>query len=49
MMKISFLPIARCELDDAFDWYEKQMIGLGYDFLEALNSTLKLIVSYPEL
>ncbi len=49
MMKISFLPIAQAELDDSFDWYQEQMIGLGYDFLEAFNSTLKLIVSYPQL
>ena len=48
-MKINFLPIAQAELDGAFDWYQEQMIGLGYDFLEALNNTLRLIVSYPEL
>jgi len=49
MMQVSFLPIARAELDGTFDWYEEQMIGLGYSFLDALNDTLKLIVSYPEL
>ena len=48
-MEISFLPIAKAELDDTFDWYEEQMIGLGHDFLETFTNTLKLIVSYPEL
>ncbi len=48
-MKIRFLTIAQSELDDAFDWYEKQAIGLGYNFLEALNVALRLVVSYPEL
>ena len=48
-MKIRFFSIAQSELDDAFDWYEEQAIGLGYDFLKALNVTLRLIASYPEL
>ena len=48
-MEVNFLPIAQTELDDAFDWYEKQAIGLGYTLLDALNDTLRLVVSYPEL
>ena len=48
-MEVIFLPIAQMEIDDAFDWYEKQAIGLGYDLLDALNDTLRLAVSYPEL
>lgn len=48
-MEVDFLPIAQVELDDAFDWYEKQAIGLGYDLLDALNDTLRLVVSYPFL
>ena len=38
-MEISFLPIARAELDDTLDWYEEQMIGLGRDFLEIFTDT----------
>ncbi len=48
-MEVNFLPIAQMEIDAAFDWYEKQAIGLGYDLLDALNDTLRLVVSYPEL
>ncbi len=29
MKKVSFLPLAQAELDDAFIWYEDQAVGLG--------------------
>jgi plasmid stabilization system protein ParE len=48
-MTISFLRIARAELDDAFAWYEQQAVGLGYDFLDELDKTLRLITSFPHL
>ena len=35
-MKVSFLPIAQAELDEVFSWYEKQGIGLGYEFLDEI-------------
>ena len=41
-MEVRFLPFAQTELDDAFDWYEKQATGLGYELLDALNDTLRL-------
>ena len=47
-MNISFLPIARAELDDAFNWYEKQAVGLGFEFLDAFDQALRLVVSFPE-
>lgn len=48
-MNISFLPAAQAELDDAFLWYEEQAVGLGYEFLDEIDQTLRLIVSFPEL
>jgi len=48
-MKIAFLPAAQNELDDAFIWYEEQAIGLGYEFLDEIDQSLRLIVNYPEL
>lgn len=48
-MKIAFLPAAQAELDDAFSWYEEQAVGLGYEFLDELDQTLRLIGSFPEL
>lgn len=48
-MKISFLPLAQIELDEAFSWYEEQVIGLGYKFLDDLDQSVRLITSFPKL
>lgn len=48
-MTIVFLGVAQTELDDAFAWYEEQAVGLGDDFLDELDRTLRLIVSFPLL
>ena len=48
-MKISFLPAARAELDAAFVWYEEQAVGLGYEFLDEFDRSLRLISSFPRL
>jgi plasmid stabilization system protein ParE len=48
-MKISLLPAAQSELDDAFLWYEEQSIGLGYDFLDEFDQSVRLLVVFPEL
>jgi plasmid stabilization system protein ParE len=48
-MKIAFLPAAQSELDDAFSWYEDQAVGLGYEFLDELDQTLRLIATFPAL
>jgi toxin ParE2 len=47
-MKIAFLPPAQAELDEAFSWYEEQAVGLGYEFLDELDQTLRLIATFPE-
>lgn len=48
-MKISFLPLAQAELDDAFLWYEQQGVGLGYEFLDEFDQSIRLIASFPKL
>ncbi len=48
-MKISLLPLAQLELDEAFAWYEKQVVGLGYEFLDEFDQTVRLIVSFPKM
>ncbi len=48
-MKISLLPLAQLELDEAFAWYEEQVVGLGYEFLDEFDQTVRLIVSFPEM
>ncbi|MBI4746508.1 MAG: type II toxin-antitoxin system RelE/ParE family toxin [Deltaproteobacteria bacterium] len=47
-MKLSLLPLAQAELDDAFSWYEEQAGGLGYEFLDELDQSVRLIASFPE-
>jgi plasmid stabilization system protein ParE len=40
---------AKADIDSAFDWYELQTVGLGADFLEALNICLTQIQQNPFL
>lgn len=47
-MKISLLPLAQAELDEAFSWYEEQAVGLGYEFLDEFDQSVRLIASFPE-
>jgi plasmid stabilization system protein ParE len=46
-MNIRFLPAARQELDDAVEWYDQQLYGLGIEFLDELDKALHRIVRYP--
>ena len=47
-MKIRFLKLADHEVDDAVTWYDKQVIGLGREFLDELDRSVRLIRAYPE-
>lgn len=46
-MKVSFLPLARKEVDDAVTWYNKQVIGLGQEFLDELDRVVRRAVTFP--
>ena len=48
-MKVSLLPLAQKELDEAYAWYEEQVVGLGNSFLDEFDLSVKRIVSFPEL
>ncbi len=43
-----FRPEVREELDEAYNWYESQQIGLGDDFLDSVDETLNRICQMPE-
>ena len=43
-MEALFLPPAQLEIDEAFDWYEKQAVGLGYEFLDEFDQSIRLII-----
>jgi hypothetical protein len=38
---------AKIEISEAFDWYEKQQLGLGVTFIEALQSAFITIQKSP--
>jgi hypothetical protein len=44
-----FRPEVREEVNEAYDWYEKQKLGLGDEFLDCVEQTLNQICSRPEL
>ncbi len=48
-MGVRLLSLAQAELDEAFLWYEDQVVGLGYSFLEEFHHSVKLIASFPTL
>ena len=39
---------AQKELQEAFEWYEKQSAGLGVRFIKAVSERLNEISKYPE-
>jgi plasmid stabilization system protein ParE len=45
---IEFLPEARDELDDAYQWYEDRRDGLGEQFVLAVEATVGRIQRLPE-
>jgi len=46
-MKIEFLPESKAELDDAVEYYELQVKGLGTTFKSIARSTIKRIATFP--
>ena len=47
-MKIRFLEIAQIELDEAIQYYNYEVPGLGIEFLNEVIKTLDRIGDYPE-
>ncbi|MCX5811246.1 MAG: type II toxin-antitoxin system RelE/ParE family toxin [Proteobacteria bacterium] len=47
-MKIRFLTPAQWEVNDAVQWYNDQKIGLGIEFLDELDMTVRRIAAFPE-
>ena len=46
-MKVRFLSVAEREMRDAFDWYKRQSLGLGAEFLAELDQAVGRIRRYP--
>jgi len=49
VITILIRPAAAADLQDAFDWYEKQRSGLGAEFREAVREKLRDIAAGPML
>ena len=47
-MKVALVSIAERELRDAFEWYECQSAGLGYEFLIEFDRAVGRIGFFPE-
>ena len=47
-MRINFLQIAQIELDDAIDYYNYEVPGLGDAFLTEVLNALDRIGDFPE-
>lgn len=47
-MRVVVRPTARREIDEAVDFYEEQLAGLGSAFLEAVEDALTRISRSPE-
>ncbi|MFI5151093.1 MAG: type II toxin-antitoxin system RelE/ParE family toxin [Bacteroidia bacterium] len=45
---VKVLPLASDHITEAFQWYEAQESGLGYDFLAEWESALAFISHFPE-
>jgi plasmid stabilization system protein ParE len=41
-------PKAIFELKEAFDWYEEQNYGLGYEFIDEIEACYRKICAHPE-
>ena len=48
-MRVHYTQRARDDLDTAFEWYEKQRRGLGFEFLDCIEEAVKRIIAFPEL
>ena len=47
-MKFAFHPEARKEINQSFDFYDKQNNKLGTEFLEEVYSTIQRIIEFPK-
>lgn len=48
MRQVVFRKQARLEFDEAGDWYEKECLGLGMEFMAEIHLLLQRIATTPE-
>jgi plasmid stabilization system protein ParE len=45
--QVRFTRAAQREMDDAYDWYEAQLPGLGTEFLTEIDKAVRRIAAFP--
>ena len=48
-MKLRYTDRSKDDIEMAFAWYERQRRGLGFEFLDCVESSLQNIISNPEM
>jgi toxin ParE1/3/4 len=48
-MKLSYTSRAKDDLESAFEWYQRQRAGLGFEFLDRVELALDSIIENPEI
>lgn len=48
-MNILYTDRSKDDLEVAFEWYEKQRRGLGFDFVDCVESSIKNILAFPQM
>jgi plasmid stabilization system protein ParE len=47
--KLILAPEAEQDISEAYDWYEKRRLGLGEEFLSAVEACIRHVCRSPEL
>lgn len=47
-MKLRYTERAKVDVELAFEWYEKQQRGLGFDYLDCVETAVNSILENPE-
>jgi plasmid stabilization system protein ParE len=48
-LQIYIRPEAEADLDNAAAWYQTQVTGLGYEFLDEIKKALQIMADNPEI
>lgn len=48
-MQLHYTTKAKIDVELAFEWYERQRRGLGFEFLDCVEVAIKLIIENPKM
>lgn len=48
-MRLVYTGRAKIEMEAAFEWYEKQRRGLGFEFLDCIEAAINGLLVFPEM